>query len=90
MKFVPVMWTVWGVLALITAALYIYRSSLTRDEDDQLYLDDAFQQEKSAQEAIVAKVNKTEPALRVSLWAIGAMTLFVAGFYILDFINQFK
>jgi hypothetical protein len=72
-----VMWTVWIVLAAITAALYVYRSSLTRDEDDQIYLDEAFQHEKAAQEAIVAKVNRIEPALRLSLWLVGAASLII-------------
>ena len=67
MTFIPLMWTVWGVLAAVAATLYLYRSSLTRDEDDQIYLDDAFAHEKAAQEAIVAKVNKVEPpAVRIS------------------------
>ena len=65
MTFYPVMLSIWGVLAVVVAALFLYRTSLTRDEDDQIYLDDAFQHEKAAQEAIIAKVNKIEPALRI-------------------------
>ena len=89
MTFVPMMWTVWGALALIAAALYLYRSSLERDEDDQIYLDDAFQHEKAAQEAIIAKVNKIEPAVRTALWLVGAATVFVIGYYIMDIVRQF-
>jgi hypothetical protein len=89
MTFVPVMWTIWGLLAVITAAVYLYRSSLTRDEDDQIYLDDAFQHEKVAQEAIVAKIGKIEPALRILLWLVAAASLFVVGYYVLDIIKQF-
>jgi cell division protein FtsL len=83
------MWIVWGSLAVITAALYLYRSSLTRDEDDQIYLDDAFQHEKTAQEAIVAKVSKVEPALKVFMWLIAVATLFVIGYYVMDIVKQF-
>jgi hypothetical protein len=90
MKFVPVMWAVWGTMALIAIVLYLYRSSLTRDEDDQIYLDDAFQHEKLAQEAILARVSKIEPAVRLSLWVVAAATLFVVGYYVLDIVNQFK
>jgi hypothetical protein len=90
MTFVPVMWAVWGVLAAIAAVLYIYRSRLTRDEEDQIFLDDSFEQERAAQEAIVAKVNKVEPALRIELWILAAATLFVLGYYILDIVSQFK
>ena len=90
MTFVPVMWAVWGVLVLFTAALYIYRSSLTKDEEDQIFLDDSFEHEKNAQAAIVAKVNKVQPLLRVALWLVGVATVFVVGYYIVDIFNQFK
>jgi hypothetical protein len=90
MTLVPVMWVVWGVLAVVAAALYLYRSNLTRDEEDQIYLDDAFQHEKAAQEAILAKVSKIEPVLRVAVWLVGGWTLLVAAYYIWDIITQFK
>ena len=90
MTFIPLMWTVWGVLAAIAAALYLYRSSLTRDEEDQIYLDDAFQHEKMAQEAILAKVGKIEPVLRVSVWLVGGWTLLLATYYIWDIVTQFQ
>lgn len=90
MTIVPVMWIVWGLLVVATAALYIYRSSLTKDEEDQIFLDDSFQHEQMAQAAIVAKVNKVQPLLRVALWLVAIATLFVIGYYVLDIINQFK
>lgn len=90
MTFVPVMWSVWVVLVVILAALYVYRSSLTKDEEDQIFLDDSFDNEKNAQAAIVAKVNKIEPYVRISLWLVGASTVVVIGYYVIDFINQFK
>ncbi len=90
MTFVPVMWSVWVVLVVIMAGLYVYRSSLTKDEEDQIFLDDSFDHERSAQAAIVAKVNKIQPYVRVSLWLVGIATVFVIGYYLLDFFNQFK
>jgi hypothetical protein len=90
MGIVPVMWIVWGALVVLTAALYIYRSTLTKDEEDQIFLDESFQHEQVAQAAIVAKVNKVQPLLRVALWLVGFATLFVIGYYVLDIINQFK
>lgn len=90
MTFVPAMWTVWGVLALIVAGLHFYKSRLERDEDDQIFLDDSFDQMKNAQAAIVERVHKVEPLERVALWAAGAATVFVIGYYIVEFINQFK
>ncbi|MGD0939796.1 MAG: hypothetical protein ABR905_08780 [Terracidiphilus sp.] len=90
MTIVPVMWTVWGVLAAVATALYLYRSNLERDEEDQIYLDDAFQHEKIQQEAIIARVGKVEPLLRVAAWMVAAWTLLVAAYYIWDIIAQFK
>ena len=88
MTFVPVMWSVWGLTVLILAALIIYRSRLTRDEEDQIFLDDSFSHEKANQTAIVAKVNKVQPIVRGSELVVGLATLFVIGYYALDVYNQ--
>jgi hypothetical protein len=90
MPFVPVMWSVWSLLVVFTAALYIYRSNLTKDEEDQIFLDDSFSHEQTAQAAIVAKVNKIQPILRVALWLVAIASVFVLIYYIVDMINQFK
>lgn len=90
MTMVPVMWAVWAALVLVLAALYIYRSRLERDEEDQIFLDDSFSHERAEQAAIVAKVNKIQPILRVSLILASLATVFVIGYYILDVVNQFK
>ncbi len=90
MTFVLVMWIVWGALVVITAALYLYRSRLQRDEEDQIFLDDSFEQEKAAQEDIVAKVNKIEPSLRIMKWLVVVATVVVIVYYIWDIYTQFK
>lgn len=82
--FAPVMWTVWCVLVVVMAALYVYRSSLTKDEEDQIFLDDCFEHERSAQAAIVARVSKVEPLLRVAEWCVACMTVVVVGYYVRD------
>ncbi|HKF49972.1 MAG TPA: hypothetical protein VKB38_21595 [Terracidiphilus sp.] len=90
MAFVPVMWTVWGALVVILAAVWIYRSRLERDEEDQIFIDDAFSHEKDAQAAILQRVNKVQPVMRTMLIVTGVATLFVIGYYAIDFYNQFK
>jgi hypothetical protein len=90
MTMVPVMWSVWIFCVLILAVLYLYRSRLTRDEEDQIFLDDSFSHERTAQAAIIEKVNKIQPILRASIWLAGAATLFVVVYYIWDIMNQFK
>lgn len=88
MTFVPVMWVVWSVLVVITIGLYIYRSNLTKDEEDQIFLDDSFDHERTAQAAIVAKVNRIEPVIRIFLWTCVVASIFVVGYYIHDFMNK--
>ncbi|HEX4287203.1 MAG TPA: hypothetical protein VHZ28_19065 [Terracidiphilus sp.] len=90
MTLAPVLWALWCVTVLFAAALYIYRSNLTKNEEDQIFLDDSFEHEKTAQAAIIAKVNKLQPLLRVALWLLGGMTVCVIGYYIVDIFNQFK
>jgi hypothetical protein len=90
MPFVPVMWSVWGFTILVLALMFLYRSRLTRDEEDQIFLDDSFSHERTAQQAIIAKVNKVQPLIRVSEIVAAVATLFVIGYYVMDVVNQFK
>ena len=86
--FAPVMWTVWAAFVIFTAAVYLYRSSLTRDEEDQIFLDDSFAHEKAAQAIIVSKVAKVEPLVRISRWLVIGMTVVVMLYYIHDIMVQ--
>jgi hypothetical protein len=90
MSFVLVMWSVYGLLVAITAVLYVYRGRLQRDEEDQIFLDDSFEQEKAEQEVIVARVKKIEPSLRLMKWLVAVATVLVIVYYIWDIITQFK
>jgi hypothetical protein len=90
MAIAPILWTVWSAFVVLTAALYIYRSSLTKDEEDQIFLDDSFNHVKSAQAAIVEKVNKVQPLLKVALSLVAVATVCVLGYYVVDIFNQFK
>jgi len=87
---VPVIWSVWSLCVLFLAAMYLYRSRLTRDEDDQIFLDDSFSHERTAQAAITEKVHKIEPVIRASIWLAGAATVMVIAYYIWDIFVQFK
>ena len=83
-QFVPAMWSVWGVLVSMVVLLKMYAGRLTRDEDDQIILDDSFGNVKAEQAAILAKIAKLEPIERIALWLAAAASLFVIGYYIRD------
>ena len=88
--FVPVMWSVWGAVVLLLVALKLYSGRLSRDEDDQIILDDSFNHVKSEQAAIIEKVHKIEPIQKATMWVAVAMTLVVIGYYAFDVYSQFK
>ena len=90
MTFLPIMLAIWGLTVLIMIAMLVYRSRLTRDEEDQLFLDDSFNQEKLAQAAIAARVQKVQPMVKSSEIVAGLATLFVIGYFVIDMINQFR
>ena len=90
MTLVPVMWSVWGGIVLIIAVIWIYRSRLERDEEDQIFLDDSFDHERLAQAAIVAKVNKVQPIFRTVMILASAATLWVIVYYVMDIVRQFQ
>ena len=88
--FVIAMLSVWALIVLVVIALYIYRGRLTADEDDELFLDDAFKAEREHQAQITAKVAKLEPVIRFSRWIAVAATVVVVVYYIHDFLVQFQ
>jgi hypothetical protein len=83
-----VLWSLWSAFAFFFAVLHIYRSSLGRDEEDQIFLDDSFEQEKAAQAVISAKVARIDPWIRLSTWLLVAMSVVVVVFYVRDVLLQ--
>jgi uncharacterized ion transporter superfamily protein YfcC len=90
MTFVPVMWAIWCILVLATAFMYVYRGRLTRDEEDQIFLDESFSHEQAAQAEITAKVGKLQPILKTLQILVVVATVLVIGYYIWDIVTQFK
>jgi beta-lactamase regulating signal transducer with metallopeptidase domain len=56
--------TLWGVITAVLIILLIYRSTLTMQEDDQLYLSDSESHMQKEQTEILTKVNKINPLVR--------------------------
>jgi hypothetical protein len=82
------LWSIWSAFALFFAVLHIYRSSLGRDEEDQIFLDDSFEQEKAAQAVITAKVARIDPWIRIATWLLAGMSVLVVVYYIRDVLLQ--
>ncbi len=86
----PVMWSVWGTFILLFAIVKLYISRLARDEEDQIFLGEGFSHEKSAQAAIIARINKAQPFQKGALGLVIAMTAVVVVYYIFDIFRQFQ
>jgi hypothetical protein len=82
------MWTVWSAFVVFMAAVYIYRSSLTKNEEDQIFLDDSFSHEQAEQAVITSKVARIEPMVRVARWLVVGMTAVVIAYYVRDILLQ--
>jgi len=79
---------VWGVLTGVLIILLIYRSTLTMQEDDQLFLDDTKSHLELEQAELISKVNKITPFVKVLRAASGIMFLVIAGMLVYQGLNQ--
>jgi hypothetical protein len=70
---------VWGALTAVLIVLLIYRSTLTMQEDDQLFLDDSASAMAKDQQELMAKVNKITPVVKMLGAVSGVMILVIAG-----------
>jgi hypothetical protein len=80
----PVLIVIWAILTALFLALLAYNGTVTRYEENQLFLADINANEQQQQNTIVRKVNKTLPYIRAlgSLSAI--MTVAIIAIYTWD------
>ena len=84
MNALPVLIVVWAILTGLFLALLAYNGTITRYEDNQLFLADINANEQQRQTTIVRRVNKTLPFVRV-LGALSAvLTVLIIGIYTWD------
>jgi hypothetical protein len=84
MSYMPVVWIVWASVITILLVLLVYRSNLTRYEEDQIFLDDCASHQKKEQEDLLVKVNKIQPAIRIVTGVTCALTVGIIGVYVWD------
>ena len=70
---------VWGIVTGIFLILLFYRSTLTRQEDDQLFIDESSSSRATEQSQLIAKVNKLNPLVKMVGATSGLMILAIAG-----------
>jgi hypothetical protein len=78
----------WGIVTGILIILLIYRSTLTMQEDDQLFLDESSTAMATEQRQLIAKVNRINPLVKVLGVISGLMILVVAGWVVYVGLNS--
>ena len=81
---------VWGVLTGVLIILLIYRSTLTMQEDDQLFLDESASAMAREQMELMAKVNKINPLVKILGATSGVMILVIAGWAVYLGLNWYS
>jgi hypothetical protein len=89
MHFIPTLWIVWAVCAVCLLSLLLYRGTITRYEDDQLFLDDVNERQHQENDAIIRKLNKIQPFLRVCTGVTSVLTAAIIGLYAWDAFKAF-
>lgn len=88
MSAMPVLWIVWAGITAVMLILLGYRGTLTRYEEDQLFLDEAEDRQKMQQSALLAKVDKIQPYVRLAIGATCVMSAFIVGLYVWDAVRH--
>ena len=78
----PLLLSVWAALTICFLALLVYRGQLTRYEDEQLFLNDTNTREREMQTAIVRRIEKIQPVVRLVGGAAGLATACAVGMYV--------
>jgi hypothetical protein len=74
----------WGAFTLVLILLLIYRATLSMQEDDQLFLDEAESHMQKDQEELLGKMNKLQPYVRGFGAASGVLGLVIVGMAVYD------
>ena len=78
----------WGIVTGIVLILLFYRSTLTRQEDDQLFIDESSSSRATEQQELIAKVNKISPLVKGVGATSGVMILVIAGWAVYIGLNS--
>jgi len=83
-----ILWIVWAGVVAILLILLGYRGTLTRYEEDQIFLDECSNHQKNEQAEILAKVNKIQPFVRIATGATCVLSACILGIYVWDAVRQ--
>jgi hypothetical protein len=89
MQYMPILWIVWAGLMIILLILLLYRGTLTRYEEDQLFLDGSSESHHHEHDVLLAKVAKVRPLVKTFTGAMCILSAAILGIYVWNAIRQF-
>lgn len=84
MNALPALIVIWAVFTGLFLALLAYNATLTRYEENQLFLDEINANEKQLQTSIVKKINRLMPLIRAMGTISALTTIAIVAIYTLD------
>jgi hypothetical protein len=87
MSAILILWIVWAVVAVILLIILGYRGTLTRYEEDQIFLDASGNHQEQEQHEILLKLQKVRPYLQVTIWAVCILSACIIGMYVREAIR---
>lgn len=75
---------IWVVVTLILIFLIIYRGTLERHEDDQVFIGEAEDRLAQEQRELVASIEKINKPIHLLMILSGVMLLLIAGWFLYD------
>jgi hypothetical protein len=88
MHYLTIVFIVWAVAATVLLALLAYRSTLTRYEEDCLFLDECNDHQQQEQQNILARLRKVQPAVKFMTVATCLMSAALVGTFIYQLVQQ--
>ncbi len=82
-------WIAWAAFTAILLVLLAYQGTLTRYEEDQLFLDDNSQHQHTQNDALLQRVARIQPLLRIFIGGTCALSALIVGIYVWEAIHQF-
>ena len=78
----------WGCFTLVLVILLIYRSTLSMQEDDQLFLNDSESHMQKDQEELLGNMKKLQPFVRGFGAVSGLLALVIMGLAVYDALTR--
>ncbi len=84
MEILRILVIVWAAIGAVLLVLLGYRGTLTRYEEDQIFLNEVVSVQAKEQGEIQRKLHTIKPFLQVGLWSIAALTSVILVLFVKD------